>query len=209
MAQITSGIRSILSHPQAYSVLQNIMGANAARKRIVNDLIKPFPGMQILDLGCGPADILDYMEDIDYWGYDISDQYISKAKKKFGEGKAHFECKQFDESELANLPKFDVILAIGLLHHLDDSEVIRLLMLSRMALKRGGRILTVDPCFTPKQNIIARFLVAHDRGQNVRSKNGYVLLAKQVFESTKVMVRHQSWIPYTHCFMECTLNDTL
>lgn len=203
MAQITSGIRAVLSHPLAYSMLQNIMGAHAARKRIVTDLIKPFPGMKVLDLGCGPADILNYMPDVKYWGYDISERYIIEAKKKF-ENDAHFVCKQFNESEIAELPEFDVVLAIGLLHHLDDAEVVELLKLGEMVLKRGGRILTVDPCFTVDQNLIARFLVSHDRGQNVRTKDGYEFLAQQVFKSPEVKVRHQSWIPYTHCYMECT-----
>lgn len=71
------------------------------------------------------------------------------------------------------------------------------------AAQTGGRLLTVDPCLDPFQNPIARMLVRGDGGQNVRDKAGYEALARAVFESPRVEVKHRVWIPYTHCFMEC------
>ena len=56
----------------------------------------------------------------DYWGYDISEAYIAQAKTRFGQ-RGQFNCKQLQFEDLAVLPKFDVVLALGLLHHLDDS----------------------------------------------------------------------------------------
>lgn len=102
------------------------------------------------------------------------------------------------------MPAFDIVLLMGVLHHLDDQTAVDVLNLANKALKPGGRLLSFDPCFEPGQNPIARFLINHDRGQNVRSQQGYTKLAEQVFNSPKVIVRHQSWVPYTHCFMECT-----
>jgi cyclopropane fatty-acyl-phospholipid synthase-like methyltransferase len=46
------------------------------REWIVRDLIHPFPGMRILDLGCGPAQILSFLpDDVTYVGYDMSAEY--------------------------------------------------------------------------------------------------------------------------------------
>ncbi len=202
MAQVTRGIRAILSHPIVYSSFQTIMGAHGIRQNFVANWIRPFVGMKILDVGCGPADILAYLPDVDYWGFDISDAYIEQAKTRF-EKRGQFNCKQLQFDDLALLPKFDLILALGLLHHLDDSVALGVLRLGHEALKPGGRLLTIDPCLDPSQNPVAHFLVRNDRGQNVRNKEEYRALANEVFASLRVEVRHQAWIPYTHCFMEC------
>lgn len=202
MAQITNGVRAILSHPFVYSLFQSIMGAHKSRQQFVTNNVRPFPGMRILDIGCGPADILAFLGSVDYWGFDVSKIYIDRAQNRFGE-RGHFISRQLHFEDIAALPKFDVVLALGLLHHLDDSTAVSVLQLGHAALKPGGRLLTVDPCLDPSQSSIARFLVRHDRGQNVRHQEGYQVIAQRVFESPHVEVRHQTWIPYTHCFMEC------
>jgi SAM-dependent methyltransferase len=202
MAQITGGVRAILSHPLIYSAFQSLMGAHKSRLKFVENYVKPYPGMKVLDVGCGPADILAYLPNVEYWGYDISDAYITKAKIRFGE-RGQFNCKQLKVEDIAVLPKFDVVLALGLLHHLDDVVADGVMQLGYEALKTGVRLLTIDPCLDPSQNFIARLLVRNDRGQNVRDKNGYQSLSTRVFSSPRVDVCHQRWTPYTHCFMEC------
>lgn len=202
MAQVTHGVRAILSHPLVYSAFQSLMGAHKFRTNFVAQFVRPFSGMAILDIGCGPADILAYLPNVEYWGFDISERYIERAGNAFGT-RGHFRCKQLEVDDLDELPKFDVALAIGLLHHIDDQVALNVLQLADQALKPGGRLLTVDPCLDPSQSSIARFLVRHDRGQNVRDKGGYEALALSVFKAPNVVVRHQAWIPYTHCIMEC------
>ncbi len=202
MAQITHGIRAILSSPLVYASFQSLMGAHKIRQRFVSDFVQPFSGMKVLDIGCGPADILAYLPDVDYWGFDISEAYIQQASTRFGL-LGMFHCKQLGFEDLAELPPFEVVLAKGVLHHLDDSVALDVMRLALQALKPGGRLLTIDPCLDNEQNPIARFLVKSDRGQNVRNKAGYEALARSVFNEVRVDVRHQIWIPYTHCFMEC------
>lgn len=202
MAQITNGVRAILSHPLVYSGLQSLMGAHSSRKSFVKNYVKPFPGMQILDIGCGPADILAYLPQASYSGFDISQDYIGQARKRFGT-LGNFNCKLLSIEDLERLPQFDVVFALGLIHHLDDDEAVGVIKMALHALKPGGRLLTVDPCWDPSQNLVARLLIRGDRGQNVRDKAGYETLAKVVFEAPRVEVRHRAWIPYTHCFMEC------
>lgn len=203
MAQITSGIRSIFSSPVIYSIFQNIMGAHSIRRRFVEEFVRPISGCAVLDIGCGPADILAYLPEVDYYGFDISGAYIARAKKQFGlRGK--FYCQQLTDADVEKMPQVDIVLALGLLHHLDDDSAIAVLQLASKALKPGGRLLTFDPCFDVKQNHVARFLVGIDRGQNVRTRAGYEAIANVVFESPYVAIRHRAWIPYTHCFMECT-----
>lgn len=203
MAQITSGVRAIFSSPLIYSAFQNIMGAHDVRTTLVEEFVRPVSGCAVLDIGCGPADILAHLPDVDYCGFDISDAYIARANKRFGQ-RGRFFCQTLAQSDVEKMPKVDIVLALGLLHHLDDESAISVLRLASQALKPGGRLLTFDPCFDVEQNIVARFLVGIDRGQNVRTKAGYESIASAVFESPQLEVRHRAWIPYTHCFMECT-----
>lgn len=204
MAQITDGVRAILSHPLIYNSFQFLMGPRSVRRNFVADFIKPVPGMSVLDIGCGPADILDYLPAVDYRGFDISDVYIRHAQKRFGV-RGTFICKQLEPGDLTTLPRFDVVLALGLIHHLDNPEASSVMRLARAALKPGGRLITIDPVLDPAQNPVAGFLVRKDRGQNVRDRVGYETLAQEVFGSVRLEVRHQTWIPYTHCIMECSV----
>ena len=201
MAQITHGLRAVLSNPQVYSAFQSMMGANGARRRIVSENIRPNPGMKILDIGCGPAEILFYLPDVEYWGVDISEPYIKKAKQNHLT-RGHFYCKELTSDDIEEFPPFDVVLALGVLHHMDDEMAQTVLRLARKALAVGGRLVTVDPCFDESQNAISRFLVRNDRGQNVRTKLKYTELAEGVFTKVTATIHHQTWIPYTNCVME-------
>ena len=101
MAQVTSGVRAILSHPAVYEAFQRIMGAKRGREWVVRDFIRPFPGMRILDLGCGPAEILSSLPtDVTYTGYDMSPEYIAAAKAKFGD-RGTFHCRLLEQAEVA------------------------------------------------------------------------------------------------------------
>lgn len=202
--QITSGIRSALSNPSVYSAFQYMMGARSGWKRFVREYMRAVPGDVILDVGCGPADILDYLPTVDYWGFDISPEYIASATRKYG-NRGHFQCKLFDSLDLGRLPACDFVVLSGVLHHLEDSEASELLALASRALKKGGKLVTIDPCVTPKQNPIARYLINKDRGQNVRDEAGYKSLVKgNLFNDIEIRVVNKAWIPYTHCYMVCT-----
>jgi SAM-dependent methyltransferase len=204
VAQVTSGLRSVLSIPWVYDSFQELMGASRGRRELVRDFIRPVAGARILDLGCGTAEILKFLpEDVEYHGYDASPEYIEAARARYGK-RGMFECALVDDARLATLPKMDIVLAIGLIHHLDDAEAGALFALARRALREGGRLVTIDPAFAPGQNPVARKLVSMDRGRNVRDAEGYRRLAAAAFARVTGTLRHRLWIPYTHWIMECS-----
>lgn len=203
MGQITNGIRSILSDPFIYSLFQNLFGARKGRADFVAKFVRPQSDANVLDIGCGTADIIDCLPGTSYWGFDISPAYIKHAQKKYG-NVGHFFCKELMSEDLEYLPGFDIALAIGVLHHLDDTDAEILLDLVHRALNPGGRLITLDACFEDGQNPLARLLISWDRGQNVRTREGYSELVSSVFPQHQLEVRHKTWIPYTHCFTECT-----
>lgn len=204
MSQITHGIRAVLSHPAVYELFQNIMGARRGRRMLVELYIRPFSGMRILDLGCGTAEILAFLPtDVTYVGYDMSPDYIDAAQHKFG-ARGSFHCRLLEQAEIAAMEKFDLVMGLGVLHHLDDAQAAQFMTLAKVALKPGGRALTHDPCYAAGQNPIARFLISRDRGQHVRQEPDYMNIAKNAFADVRGWLTHKTWIPYTHWTMECT-----
>lgn len=203
MGQTTGGLRAILAHPVVYDALQGIMGADRAREELVARYVRPSRGMRILDVGCGTASILAYLpEDTQYWGYDISEDYLAAARSRF-QARGHFHCGPVDEPPPDGPAAYDVVLAIGVLHHLEDPLARQLVTRAHGLLGPTGRLITVDPCLADGQNPIARFLVRRDRGRNVRDSAGYLRLVQGVFATVRGTLRHRTWIPYTNWIMEC------
>lgn len=203
MSQITTGLRSALSHPMVYDFVQGLMGAAKFRDLFASDYIRGSDGDRVLDLGCGTAEILSHLPDVEYIGYDISVAYIEAARRRFG-NRAVFNSSILNAQQAEELPSFDIVLALGVLHHLDDEVAANLVETAHVALKPGGRFVTFDPVFAPGQSLMAKFLISKDRGQNVRTQEEYENLAKCRFDNVKTSIRHQRWIPYTHCFIEAT-----
>ena len=201
--QVATGIRSILSNPLIYEAFQRIMGAGKARKVFVSKFIEPYPMSNILDIGCGPAAILAYLPEVNYYGFDISEAYITKAKAAYGD-RGSFHAKYLTFEDINQLPKFDLVLLSGVIHHVDDETAIDILKLAYSALKPHGRLVTTDGCLVDGQNPIARFLITRDRGQNIKTEEGYTNLAKNVFSHVDTSICHRRWVPYTLCYMVCT-----
>src|SRR3954451_4683733 len=142
MAQVTRGMRAIFSHPRIYDAFQDLMGATPIRVELVQEFLRPTPGMRLLDIGCGTAEILRFLPPgVEYWGFDISAPYIEAANARFGD-RGHFECGLLDPARLDDLPRFDLTIALGVLHHLDDDQARNLFSLARTALKPDGRVVT-------------------------------------------------------------------
>jgi SAM-dependent methyltransferase len=184
-----------------YSFSQKLMSATHFRKIIVTDFIKKKPS-NILDIGCGPAEILKDIKNVYYYGFDVNKNYIEHAKKKY-KYNAKFFCKNFSAKSINKKIKFDYVLLLGLLHHLNDKELILLLKEIKKVLKKNGSLLTLDNVYVNNQNFIAKKLIDLDRGENVRTKKEYLDLLKKHFKNVKSKIYHQTFIPYTWFVTKC------
>jgi len=202
MAEVTSGLRGILNHPLIYRCMQWLVGAERLRRHVAG-LIDPTPGLRVLDIGCGPADLLAWLPGVDYVGFDSNSDYIAAAQSRFGARGRFFQQELHSDSQL-QLGQFDRIVAVGLLHHLDDASALRLFELAAERLRPGGRLITVDCCWKDDQHPLARWLISRDRGQNVRSQEGYRDLARGQFPQVTTSYRHNLLhIPYSHTLLNC------
>ncbi len=197
MAQTTTGWRRVFSVPAVYRLAQSGIGSPNVRATLVERYLQPAEGDRILDIGCGTGELVEYMPAVDYVGHDPSTEYVEAAREKFGDQGTFVE-GGVGEIDL-ELGSFDLAVAKGVLHHLDDDIARGLFDEAAAALKPGGRLVTIDPTFADGQSPIARFLASRDRGQNVREPAAYESMASPEFASVEVTVHHDLLrVPYSH-----------
>src|SRR5215471_19595230 len=202
--KIIDSLSSVLSLPAGYRAFVHLVGGDVQRKYVA-EYIKPRPGDKVLDIGCGPGDMLASLPGVHYLGIDISEKYIEAAKKRF-RAKGRFSCGDVGTATVEQEKgTFHLVLATGVLHHLDDQRAGRLFELARLALRPGGRLITYDGCYVPEQSRIAAWVLSKDRGKFVRTRDEYLRLASRYFSKVEPHLRHDLLrIPYTHLIMYCS-----
>jgi SAM-dependent methyltransferase len=187
-AHTSGGLRGILEISFFHNLWQHVSGVERAKRNIVREYVKPFPAARILDIGCGTGVLLDYIkEKVDYVGFDINGDYIEHAKKKYG-ARGKFYCTSVNDSYVEE-KNFDIAIAIGILHHLDDSESEKLISSAHRCLKAGGCFVMAEPVWTSRQGKLEKYLMKKDRGQNIREEKAYLGLLSKYFPRTESAVR--------------------
>lgn len=200
--------RRILSFPAVYRALQNLVGGEAVWRSYISEIMELRAGERMLDLGCGPGTIVPWLPDVEYHGVDADAEYISDAQSLFAGARRSFHHRNISRSVADDLGKFDIVAATGVLHHLDDDTAHALFECARNALKPGGRLVTCDGVRGERASLLARALVASDRGGFVRTRSGYEALARNHFDSVAASVRRDlSRVPYVHCVLVCRAHE--
>ncbi len=170
----------LLKVPFLYNLVQDCIGGNALRRRFIKSHVRAKAGDKVIDIGCGPAQIMPWLPAVEYLGFDVSEAYIVSAKRKY------------------------IVTALGILHHLDDEEAAHCLRFAYHALKTGGRFVSLDACWVPNQGRLSRYIMSKDRGQNVRTEQAYRHLAEHVFQNVTSLVDMKPLrIPYVTVVLEC------
>lgn len=199
---ILGTLHASLQVPFVYSLFRRLAVGNFD-SRFVDEFVKLCPADRILDLGCGPADILDKLNECQYVGIDQDQGYVARARRKY-DGRARFHAVSIADIDAVSPASFDIVLSVGVLHHLRDAEALHLLQVAHASLKPGGKLITSDGCRTDRQTRLSRFFLDLDRGQFVRGKDAYVALASRVFPDVTATMRGDLIrIPYTHLIMVC------
>ena len=197
--------RRLLDLPIVFRWLYAVVGSREWRI-FAEEYVRARAGDRVLDLGCGPADLVAELPTrIEYTGVDASERYVRTAARRFA-GRGRFLCRRVDRALVEELghARFDLVVAHGLVHHLDDTQAAEFFALARAALRPGGRVVTADGCFVPDQSAVARYLLSHDRGRHVRTRDAYIALATRSFATVSSHIRHGTYrVPYTMIFLEC------
>jgi SAM-dependent methyltransferase len=202
--QSDSGLSRWLKVPLLYNVFQAAVGGNAGRRRIMQNHVRAKAGDKVIDIGCGPAQALQCLPDVQYVGFDINPDYIAAAKRTYG-SKGTFVVG--DTHSLRGDLRFknaDIVTAVSVLHHLDDEDAADCIQFAYDALKNGGRFVSHDPCWVPNHGAFSKYIMSHDRGRNIRTEQQYRELAEKVFRNVKASVDTKPMrIPYVTVVLEC------
>jgi SAM-dependent methyltransferase len=202
--QSDSGLLRWLKLPYLYNVFQAVVGGNALGRRFIQDHIRAKPGDKVIDIGCGPARVLQSLSAVEYFGFDIDPDYIAFARRKYGD-KGTFVVG--DTRSLRDDSRFkdaDIVLAISVLHHLDDEEAADCIRFAYDSLKIGGRLVCYDACWIPNQGVVSKYIMSLDRGRNIRTEQQCRQLAGKIFQNVHAWVDTKPLrIPYVTIVMEC------
>ena len=206
-------LKNLLSFSKVYDFFQHdLLGGRQARAWLAANFWKLRGGERIVDIGCGSGAVLDFLpRDSDYIGIDVSERYISAARKKYSGNRTFFlgTARDFVNQDHAPLNNIDVVLFNGLLHHLPDDQATEVLEISKHLLKTGGRLVCLEATYLARQTRLSKWIVSTDRGKYVRSEQEWKKLVSQTFDQCHTTIlTGLIRIPYTHIVIECRKEAT-
>jgi SAM-dependent methyltransferase len=187
--EATGGLRALLETPLVYRAAMWLLRNEAMTQWFVSDVLALQPGQKIIDLGCGTGDNLpERFPSVEYIGLDIRGAYIEAAQKRHPE-RGTFIAGNADEwARDPRTKNADVVLAYGVLHHVDDAEALRLLSFAKSALKPSGRFVWYEPCLLAWQGRWSRWTMGLDRGQGIHTERAWRGLIAQVFPNPETEI---------------------
>ena len=177
--EINSGWRSLLTHSTIYKLVQTLFGEARTKNLILNGFVIPAGlNSRLLDMGCGPGNILKHIPDsINYIGFDINPAYIKTAREEYKEREnTTFFCASTADSELMDKIQpnsIDLAIIHGVLHHVDDSVTEEFFSVANQSLVPGGKLFILEPVWLDNQSRIKRAVMSLDRGKNIKHINDW------------------------------------
>ena len=197
-----------LEYPVIFYFWSWITGDIPLKKKIIQEHIRPFEGAKILDIGCGTgvlAQLINEVTPVSYTGFDSNPKYIEFAKKRkypgvFNVGSVH--------NSFLSANDFDIVLAMDVMHHLNDEEAKAMLTLAKKCLKQNGRFILQDPVITKQQGFFEKQLMKLDRGKYIRRTEADEEFLREVFSEVKIdMLSNSYFIPWTECVFSCKWSE--
>tara|TARA_B100000674_G_C37855162_1_gene922012 strand:- start:391 stop:1002 length:612 start_codon:yes stop_codon:yes gene_type:complete len=192
-------------YPYLYNFIQKIILKKSLNSDAGN-LLKNIKFQNIIDIGCGEADVHNYFKlnnNQKYFGYEIENYFIQKLKKKYNKKNFYFLKKNINQ---INFKKFNakktIILLIGIFHHLDDRTIKTFLSKTK-----NFKIISIDAVVLPSQGLITRLLFFLDKGNFIRKLSEY----KKIVKGFEYQILHNRYLrfPYDHlmCFKNIKKKD--
>jgi SAM-dependent methyltransferase len=197
-------VKSVLAFPASYRFAIGVFGNRTNRQWFVDQVLRASKGDKLVDIGCGPAEILRRLPRLEYIGCDVNESYLAAARKEHGDRAVFITGRCEDWQRDVRTHRADLVLANGVLHHVDDDELRRILEFARSILKPGGRFVFYEPCYLLWQSRRSVFFMSQDRGQHIRKEQEWKDLVGQVFAHvTTNIVTGVNRLGYTCIIGEC------
>jgi 2-polyprenyl-3-methyl-5-hydroxy-6-metoxy-1,4-benzoquinol methylase len=191
--------KRLLENPSVFAFFNEVIGVKSRTKSIIKDYVRPQEGEVLVDIACGRGEFSKELISTQYIGVDNNPMYIRYAKKHYANYGSFVCCDVSDLGSSLQGRRIDTALLIGVLHHLTNTQAKNMISDISHHLSDGGKIVSVDPVFTPEQGLVSRLLAASDRGDFVRSIEEHRSLFDHAVEISHAEIR-EDWlrIPYTH-----------
>jgi len=171
----------ILSNSLLYRSYQKIVRSNNSEfdffKFIFNKLNNKIGNLNVLDICCGDSYILHFVHEYlnTYTGIDYNKNYLKHCKIRWPNFNfVRLNLLSFNNFKNLNLDKINVIFLNGVIHHFEDSMLIRL-MKNLTNLFPNACYIMADPVIY-NNNLLNKIMIQYDRGKFIRSKSEYEIV---------------------------------
>ena len=196
-------ISQLFDRPALYKLFQFAISTKDSRNLLKNEVIKPEGIESILDFGCGIGNMSQHFPNSKYLGIEPLQKCVDSANKRYANDMKHFIVGNQLTLKSLKSESFDLIIAIGVLHHMNDNSAQEFFQEAKRILRRGGRITTFDPYLYANQNTLAKFVIMRDRGTFVRTELEYLELTHGQFEHFETRrFSNLLRIPYDHLVID-------
>jgi len=187
MLQLDPMLSLILSNPVLFNSIRSVIAGNQkfTKQFVHNNLIK-YNAKTVIDIGCGSGDFTEAVPDnISYLGLDINKEYISFAKRHYGNHNRNFIVRNvLDESFYKNR-KFGAALFISMLHHLSDDELALILPVVKQITKK---VIIIADIIPDPDGLLRKIVVSLDQGKFIRPKGKKLEIVSRYFKITETKI---------------------
>jgi len=171
-------LAALADRPLVFHFLRKIPELNYGRtkKKIHEHFVR---NRLTLDLGCGTAEFCRCFAPEVYLGVDISEKYITFAKRRYPRYSFAIAAGQ---SLCLRSQTFPQILINGVIHHLNDEKAQSMLNEAHRILTDDGKLLLIEDIETNSTNLLSRLIHSMDEGDNIRWQEQYERLLNKFFE---------------------------
>ena len=196
-------VRRVLDLPGGFDAYQRVVGASRSKRTFMETFVRLRSGERVLDIGCGTGALCEYVPPgVFYLGVDVDEDYVEAARARYSP-RCEFVCADAAGFRAEEHGRFDVAIAYGVLHHLDEHQAGEIIRMARAAVGRSGRVAVCEPVRTPDQGRLEAFIMRHDRGKFIRTKDEYVRLVAESFGQVDAEVVERTYrIPFTVAVLE-------
>ena len=174
-SMILAHLHDFLRSPSVYIRWQRMLGADRLRQICLDDFLKLREGE--------PSSISVAVLDI-FWiiclrsimSASIPSRAISNMPSSITRTAGVFSASIY-LAHVAKFKPFDAIMLMGIIHHVDDAVAEDLFGLLAKCVAPHGRVVTLDPCFTPTQSRFARWVAQADRAKLFATRSPIVVSA--------------------------------
>ncbi len=199
-------IAKVFDNANLYNLFQLGVQKSGTKDFLNSEILKTDLVDKVLDFGSGIGHKSQLFQGKQYLGIEPLESCIRAAKRLYKDSNSKFLLG--DHTTLKSLPggTFDLVFAIGVLHHIDNLVFSEFVKQAFRLLKPGARLMTFDPVLHQHQSKLSKWVVKQDRGNWVRTEKEYLAVINSSFtgDTDSRIYSKLLRIPYDHILINTT-----